>query len=556
MGKAFRRSAVPASALLTILMMTSVTACSSGIANNVNDSPFDKSTSSTPPASGPLDAFTWYGDYRAPMSLDPLRATDYPELTVVPNICESLLRTTADNTIEAGLATDWKQVDPKTVRFTIRDGVSFSDGSPMTVDDVVYSLRRHLDPTAASAYSILYDHVESVQTVGATEVEVKLKSPNVVFLQGMATPGGSVVSRKFSEEKGESFGTPSGGVLCTGPYTVGSFTGTGSLTIEANPTYWDTARTPLSTKVKFEFPSDAKALANGIRSDTIAGGFNIPAELIPTLRNANNGKLWVGGEGSSPQNLDLIVSDLKNGPLADKKVRQALYSSIDRTALSNTAFAGAADPLYSIAGPGNWGYETDQYRGAYNDLTARANATVETDATRRADIESAGVAGRTVTLAYPGGIEFYRTAATILQQTGSKLGLDLEIVALPLAQYYSLFTDPATRSQYDAFMTMNFSQVQEPAFLYASFGTKNGSQNYGGYDNPEVDRLITEAYGEADDAARAKLVIAAQSILTEDLPWIPVISPRAATFQNQRLTGAPVTFAYMTMPWAARIGQP
>lgn len=542
-------AAVSAVALLT-------GACSGSGGSENNNKTFEKGTVDTPAASGPVDSFTWYGDYRSPSTLDPIKVSDYPELTVIPNICESLLRAEPDGTLKPGLATKWEQVDPQTVLLTMRQGVTFADGTPMTLDDVVFSLKRNLDPTLASAYSILYDRVSSIEPKGADQVEIKLKVPNVVFLQGMRTMAGAVVSKKYVESKGAEFGTPDGGVLCTGPYEVDSWSGAGRMSLKANAKYWDKDAAPLAPKMAFEFPADAKALANGIRGNVIDGAFNVPAELIPTLKTASNGKLWVGGEGSSPQNLDLIVSDLNSGPLKDAGVRRAISAAIDRSAIAKTAFSGAADPLFTVAGPGLWGYSQERYQAAYDEIAAAMGDPAESITEGKATIEDAGIAGAKVKLAYPGGIELYRTTATILQQTGEKLGLEVEIVALPLAQYFNLFSDAKTRAQFDAFLTMNYTQVQEPAFMYGFIGNKAGSQNYGGYDNTEVDSLLTQAFGEPSDDKRADLVIKAQKILAQDLPWIPIVAPRAAVFQNSRVTGAPLTFAFMGQSWAAKIGRP
>lgn len=543
----------PALALVAVLAL-GLSACSSDDSDSSGpEATFDTDTTTTPAATGPVDSFTWYGDYRSPATLDPIKVADYPELTVIPNLCESLLDTGPGYEPRPGLASAWEQVDPRTVRFTLRDDVTFSDGTPMTREDVLFSLRRNLDPALASSYSILYQGVAAIEPSGTDQVEVTFTEPNAVFLKGMNTLGGAIISKAFAETHPDDLGTPGTGVLCTGPYVLDSWDGVGPLTLKRSPDYWNSERKPLAEQVRFEFPAEAKALANAIRTGAVDGGFNIPAEVIPSLRETGSGELWLGAEGSTPQNLDIIVSDLAEGPLADPAVRRALSGAVDREALVRTAFAGAADPLYTVAGPGLWGYAQERYRAAYEEIE-RASKDASGDG--RAAVDQAGLSGERLTLAYPGGIEMYRTTATVVQQAAKELGLDMEIVALPLAQYYSLFSDASVRADYDAFLTMNYTQVQEPAFMYGFIGNKDGSQNYGGYDNPEVDRLLREAFGEPDDDARADLVIAAQAILAEELPWIPLVAPRAAVYLDEGITGVPLTFAYMGTAWTASVGAP
>ncbi|MFI1018686.1 ABC transporter substrate-binding protein [Streptomyces sp. NPDC020965] len=540
-------------ALIAPLVAVALTtaACGGGGGGTTAPTPFATGRADTPAAKGPLDSYTWYGDYRAPSSLDPVKNADYPEQTVLPNICESLLRVRGDYTPEPALATGWQQPDPKTLVLTVRQGVRFSDGTPMTTDDVVYSLKRNMDPKTTSSYALLYANVTSISAGSGNRVTLAFRTPDAVFVNVLATLGGSVVSRAHAEASGTALGTPAAGVLCTGPYRVTAFDGANDLVMERNEHYWDTTRPVRSKKVTFVFPAGAKALSNAIAGKAVDGGFNIPSQLVPTLAKAGGGRLWTGAAGSSPQNLDLVVTDLRNGPLADPRLRRALSRSIDREGIARSLFSAAADPLYAVAGPGTWGYARAEFKKAYDALRTEPDP-----AGSRELVTAAGADGRKVRLAYPTGIDMYAGVATALQQGAKEIGLDMEIVGLPLAQYGEMFMDPAARKPYDAFLTMNYIQITEPAFLYAFIATPDGPQNYGGYRNTLVTDRITRAFGTADDRARAGLLIEAQRQLAEDLPWIPIVAPRATVYLSDRVAGVPLTFAYMGRPWAASVGAP
>jgi peptide/nickel transport system substrate-binding protein len=428
--------------------------------------------------------------------------------------------------------------------------VKFSDGSPLTADDVVFSLKRNMDPANASSFYEVFAAVKSIDKTGDNEVTVTFNRPDYIFVQGAASVAMSVVSQAYVTAKKEAFGTPAGGVLCAGPYKVDSFDGATKLVLSRNDNYWDAK--PFAKSVTFLFPSDPNALANAISSGTIQGAFDVPTPLVTSLQAAKSGKLYIGAEGSSPQNTDLIVSDLKSGPLADVRLRQALSLAIDRDGMAKTIMSGAADPLYAVSGPGMWpAAAKDIYQAAYDKIKVTRDVAKAKDL-----VTQAGATGKTVKLAYVAGVDVAAQFATVFQQVGKEIGLDIQIVGVPPAQYGALFFDPKARAQYDAFFTVNYMDFPEPAAMYSSFASSEGFQNYGGYANAQVTDLLTKAQGTADDKARAELVVQAQQQIAQDLPWIPIVAQRSILFQGNGLTGAPLTFSYVSSPWAAAVGAP
>ena len=142
----------------------------------------------------------------------------------------------------------------------------------------------------------------------------------------------------------------------------------------------------------------------------------------------------------------------------------------------------------------------------------------------------------------------------MLQQTAKQIGLDLKIKALPLQQYGNLFSSPKARAAYDAILTKNYVETPDPLLMDRLYGGTGGGTNFSGYSNAEVDANIAAATATSDPAARAAAVLAAEHQLDEDLPSIPVVGQRALVFVSGKLTGAPLTFAYMSAAWAAQIG--
>lgn len=506
------------------------------------------STPTTGTATGDVDSVTWYGDYRPVVSLDPLKLSDYPEETVIPNLCEPLFRAAPDYTLSPGLAAAYTVVDPLHVDLTIRTGVKFSDGKPMTADDVVFSLNRNLDPQVASNYSYLFTRVKSITATGTHTVRIDFTEPDTTFKTALGVLAGAVVEKTFTQQAGQDFGSPQTGVRCTGPFTLGSYDGTSKLVLNSNENYWDPAHRAHAKTFTFVFPTDPSALATGLSSGAIDGGFDIPGGLIAQLSSASNGKLYLGQEGSTPINVDIVLAKA-GGTLGDPRVRQALSMALDRKAIGEKLFQGAADALYKPTGPGFWGQHAGDYSPAYQSYEKPTDV-----AGAKKLVQAAGAGGKSFSFGYPTGDPQSVQLATVLKQTAESIGLAANIVGLPSQQYGALFNDPSARKPYDAFLTKSYIELPEPLLMDKFYGAPEGAGNFSGYADKTVTDNLDQATLTADPAARAKLVLTAEAQLAKDLPLIPVVQPRAVVFLNSRLTGATLTFSYTTTAWAAAIG--
>jgi len=490
----------------------------------------------------------WYGDYRPPISLDPLALSDYPEETVIPNMCEPLLRVAPDYTITGGLATAADYVDALHLVLTIRPGVKFWDGATMTADDVAFSLGRNLDPNVASNYGGNFRRVASITTSGPNKVTITFKTPTQDFNPVLATVASAVVEKSWVKKAGRSFGTPQTGVMCTGPYMFGSFDGTSKLVLKKNPAYWDTTRAAHAATFTFLYPADPAALANALKSGQIQGGFNIPSGLLATLQSATTGKTYVGPAGSTPANVDLLLAR-STGTLSDPRVRQALSMAIDRGGIAKTVYQGTADPLYALSGPGVWGYQKATFQAAYAPMVKKVDV-----AAAKALITQAGAAGKKVTLGYPTGDVQSTQILTVLEQAGNSIGLAMKIQGLPSQQYGALFADPGARAPFDGFLTKSYVEIPDPVLQDALLGATTGDNNFSRYSSTVVDTALDAAWATDDTAERAQHVITAETEIAKGLPAIPIVQPRATVYLSTRLAGATMTFSYMSSPWAAAVG--
>ncbi|MFB7597190.1 ABC transporter substrate-binding protein [Streptomyces sp. NPDC056160] len=535
--------------LVALALLTG--ACGSGTGAGVTSN-FSTARVSTPPGKGPLDKLTWYGDYRAPYSEDPLKTADFPEETVLGNVCRPLLRTGPDYSLNPGIAKSWSQPDSRHLVLDLDPRATFSDGHPVTATDVVYSLLRNKDPDEASNYADSYADVTSVKATGARQVTISFSKPDYVFVRSLGILAGAVVEKEFAVKAGQNFGNADTGVVCSGPYTIASFDGTNTMVLKRDPAYWDRAHAGKAATLTFRFLADPSAIANALTSGSLDGAFDLPPSTITRLSRTTNGKLYVGATGSTTQNIDLIVSRF-TGPLSDVRVRQALSMAIDRDGIARTLFNGAADPLHAVAGPGMWQTSPARsvYSAAYQKLVRRPDTGAATEL-----VEKAGATGRQIDIGYAADSPAQAQIAQVLQQAGNSIGLKTKITGLPDQQYGNLFITPKARAPYDSFLTINYLEYPEAANMYASYATKSGAQNFNGYTDPTVEADLSKAQGTRDQRIRAQYVTRAQAVIARDLPWIPIVAPRALLFQNQAVTGALLTFSYMDNAWAASVGAP
>lgn len=549
-----RRTQQALAALAVVVLVGPLAACSGGSGGTANTAAptggnitaIAAGDLTTGTATADVAAVTWYGGYRPVITLNPIGLADYPEETAIPNMCEPALRVTPDYQLTPGLVTKWVYADPTHLVLTVRSGVRFWDGQPMTAQDVAYSIGRNIVAKYASNYAASFDDLLSVKATNATTVTLTLKRRSVAVLDALGTLGGAVVEQAFAEKAGPAFGSPKVGVMCTGPYEFSSYDGTSKLVMTRNENYWNPAAQAHAKTFTFVYPSDPSAIANGLMSGSIDGAFNLPPDLVDQLKSARSGKLFIGAAGSTPINVDLLFTR-SSGTAGNVAVRQALSQAIDRAGIAATVDHGTADPLYKVTGPGMWGYSRPLFQAAYQKIAYDPTAAKKL-------IEQAGATGQSLVMTYPANDTESAQLAQVVQQEASAIGLKIVLHALPGQQYGSLFSDPKARAPFDILLNKNYVELPEPVLLDEITALPNGSTNFSGYSNPTVTDALNQAAGTEDDDARAKLVLVAEAQLAKDLPSIPLVQPRAIVFENSALTGATLTFSYMSSPWAAAIG--
>ncbi|MFD4157602.1 ABC transporter substrate-binding protein [Streptomyces hydrogenans] len=503
-----------------------------------------KVSPNSPAAKGPLDSFTW-SLYAEPYTLDYALAYDYPPNTVLANVCEQLLRVTPDLKIEPGLAVKWAQPDPRTLVYTLRSGVKFHDGTVMTADDVVASLKRQMDPATGSPWGSAFKSVESIEKSGPLEVTIRLGKADALFHELLAASPGTVVSAASLAKEGKDYGTPEGDLNCTGPFSLDKWTQGDSITLKKNPGYWDAKLAPKAESVKFTFVEDPAARSNAFLSGTADGGYMVPSSSFAQLRTSGKGQLYFGPNTGA---FNLAVTDFK-GTLGDLRVRKALSMALDRKNIVKAAAGGVGVPAKAPAARGAWALVPEKTASLFDTLPEPAHDV----AAAKKLVEEAGATGRKVTLATSTLAPEISIVANAVQAAGRQIGLDVKLQPVSPDAYSNLFVDPAARDGLDLVITSGYDNTPDPLEFYQYLRTGDFG-NYGNWSEPEYDLAFDRANTEYDPPKRTELTAKVQEIALAELPVIPVFEAPHSVFLGKRITGAPTGIAQLYYPWAATIG--
>ncbi|MBG0832691.1 ABC transporter substrate-binding protein [Planomonospora sp. ID67723] len=500
-------------------------------------------TTSVPAPTEDVDTVTWNVPAGEPPTLDPALSAIESVSTVVANMCEGLYTLGPDYKPQPALATAIDHPDPLTYVIRLREGATFWDGKPVTPEDVVYSVRRILDPKLGSSWIGWAANLDGIEVTGRDEITLKLKKPDVVVPNFFAMPAFFVVQKAFAEAAGKDFGTAAGGVMCTGPYKLGDWTQGQDITLARNDAWWNTAAKPKVKDLRFTFISDPSAQTAALNSGDVDGQFGVPRAAHDQL--AGKGHMLFG-ESLSTTFISVIN---QQGALSDPAARQALQYLIDYKGIIASVYRGTAQPLRALVPPSAWGYGTDVFQAEYDKLPEP----VQDLGKAKTLVSGSAKAKEKIVLAYTTAIEEDTKIATALADAATQAGMNIELKPLTAEQFGAVFSAPQARAGLDLLLASGYLDFPEPLAYYQFFTTGN-FYNFGGYKNADYDAAIATAMVADDPAARAREVAKAQAIMAKDVVNIPIATQYVNVYYGPGLTGLVPRQSYLNTPWAAALG--
>ncbi|WP_421906736.1 ABC transporter substrate-binding protein [Mameliella sp.] len=469
------------------------------------------------------------GQIAEPKALDPAAVTAVNDFRILMNVYDGLVRY-KDGTLEVepALATDWTiSEDGTEYTFTLREGVRFHDGSPFNAEAVKFNFERMLNEdhpyhdTGPFPLAFFFSAVEAIEVVDDLTVKFTLNAPYAPFLSNLAYPTGLIVSPAAVEQHGSDFGrNPSG----TGPFTFAEWRSNEAVVIEGNPDYWDGA--PDLQAVVFRPITDA----NTRTAEMLAGGIDLMVEVPPVALSEFQGAEYTVHEQAGPHVWFLILN-AKEGPFADKKVRQAANYAVNKSAIVDDVLEGTAAVAAGPTPPAfAWAYNEDLEPYPYDPDKARAL------------LAEAGAEGAELTFfVTEGGSGMLDPIAmgTAIQADLEAVGFDVTIETYEWNTFLGE-VNPGLAGKADmaemAWMTNDPDTLPFLA-LRTDAWPEAGGFNSGYYSNPKVDELLEAARVATDQDERARLYKEMQTIVQEDAPWVFVANWKQNAVTSERVEG-------------------
>lgn len=335
--------------------------------------------------------------------------------TVQHNVFDPLVRVGSDGKAEPRLATEWTQVDDLTWDFTLREGVTFHDGTELTADDVVFSFTEPLKNMYLAATVIL--NIDKVEATDEKTVRITTKGPDPLLLNSISHI--SVVPQALYTEKGsEEFAKAPVG---TGPFQVGDFDVNTHVELKAYDDFWgEEAKTET---IDLRYFSDANSLASALES----GQVEVAHELVPTALKTLEGNDDFEVSSGYSGNQNMLTFNSTKGVFADEAVREAANLAVDADALIEALTYGEGlreDGQLPIEGIN--GYTADITRPDF-DLEAA-----------KVGIKAAGAEGAKVTVAGP---SLYKPLLEAVAAQLSEAGLEPTVQALEISVWLEQLRD-------------------------------------------------------------------------------------------------------------------
>ena len=459
------------------------------------------------------------------LTLDPHSQNHSTTNAIAAHSYETLVRYNASYQIEPALATKWTQVTPTQVRFELRKGVKFHDGTAFSADDVVFSFGRIKQPTSTTA--IYVAGVNEVKKVDDHTVDFILAGPNPLVLRNAT--GFFIMSKAWAEKnntvkvqdykaKEENFATRN--VMGTGPYRILSWQPEQRVMMARNDAWWDKHKGNVAqvvyTPIKAEGTRVAALLSGDVDMLT-----DIPTQDIARLRTDKKLKIVDGPEvrtiffAPDVGSPELKYSNVKGkNPFADKRVRQALSLAIDREAIRRSTMSGMSIPAALMVAPGVNGHDKQL------DTPAKADP-----ARAKALLAEAG---------YPNGFEVrlncpnnrYVNDEKICQAVTAmwaRIGVKASLVAENMATFSQKFQNFDSSlymlgwgvATYDA-------QYMIQSLVRTRTSGADGNFNFSRISDPTVDRLTDAMKSEVDVAKRNAMIREALVRIKDEVLLIPI----------------------------------
>src|SRR5499425_544616 len=478
-------------------------------------------------AAPPKDAIV-IGLLAEPVTMDPAQVTDLNSARVTKRMFEGLTaQELGSYKIVPGLAQKWEiSKDGLTYTFSLRPGVKFHDGTPLTAEAVKFCFDRQMDEKGPYYATGTYPYVKgflgnvaAVEVVNPSTVQIRLKSPLTPFLQYLAHHSLYIYSPEALKKWGKDMVKHPVG---TGPFKLESWEPGVRVVLTRNDDYWGGA--PKIRQAIYVPIIEAQARLSAIKTGEIDLTIDVPPDSLDDLRrdpnvvvaDANSSAAWY------------IALNTRHPILKDKRVRQAMNYAVNKDAIIKDILKGTAIVSRSPLSPVYGSYHEDQVT-LYPHDPAKAKALLK---------EAGYASGFDITFFVPesgSGMQSPVEMATVIQANLAQVGVRAKIQTMEWGAYLRKYLEQPDMAE----MSWNPSIGDPDHMMYMLLSSDRfpPAFNAGYYQNDRVDDLLRRGRTTIDEKARVPLYREAQKLVVEDAPWIFIDHGKQVIVHRKRVQG-------------------
>ncbi|MFA9594560.1 oligopeptide ABC transporter substrate-binding protein OppA [Citrobacter telavivensis] len=458
-------------------------------------------------------------------SLDPHKIEGVPESNISRDLFEGLIISDVDGKPSPGVAEKWENKDFKVWTFHLRKDAKWSDGSPVTAHDFVYSWQRLANPNTASPYAsyLQYGHIVNIDDIVAGKkpptdlgvkaiddntFEVTLSEPVPYFYKLLVHSSVSPVPKAAVEKYGEKWTQPAN-IITNGAYKLKDWVVNEHIVLERNPNYWDNAKTVINQVTYLPIASEVTDV-NRYRSGEIDMTYNnMPIELFQKLKKE------IPNEVHVDPYLCTYYYEINNqkAPFTDVRVRTALKLALDRDIIVNKVKNQGDLPAYSFTPPytdgakltqPEWfGWTQEKRNEEAKKLLAEAGYTAEKPLT--------------FNLLYNTSDLHKKLAIAAASIWKKNLGVNVKLEN----QEWKTFLDTRHQGNYDVSRAAWCADYNEPT-SFLNMVLSDSSNNTTHYKSPAFDKILADALKATNEEQRTELYSKAEQQLDKDSAIVPV----------------------------------
>ncbi|MCH9813691.1 MAG: peptide-binding protein [Epsilonproteobacteria bacterium] len=452
----------------------------------------------------------------SPSKLNPLISTDSASSVIGNWIFSSLITYDKDGQIKMELAKSYQFINDTTLRFTLREDISWSDGVPFTAEDVKFTYDLIHSPKVYTPYTSTFRYVKEVKVLDKFTLEITYKEPYFKALETWMT--NIVPKHKLLNEEEIMTSKFNQKPIGTGKYTINGFEVSKDVKLVANQTYFE--RVPSIDNIIYHFIPDPATEFLMLKSQKLDIGTLTPLQYERQLdetfkRNFNffekisNGYSYLG-------------FNFKNKKFQDPRVREALSLGIDRNELVDILFFGHGQVCHGPFMPGTFAY--DESVKSPNPNLQKAKALL-----KEAGYDEKNPLSFEIITNSNNPIRV--NAAQIIQYQLAKVGVKVKLRTMEWQAFLNTVVMP--RKFEAVLLAWSLSLMPDAYSIWHSSGSKKGGFNFIGYKNEKVDALITQASRTVDKEKLAVLYQEIYRLIVKDNPYLFLYISNTITVVNK-----------------------